>query len=154
MGACRTVDPAREAGWQQAPCRGARSDGRDYVYFEHGMPVACDPERPATTQHTVRLSRLVELRRHAGSHPSRALCGVSRARRTRSQPDRRRCRSKFVFPVFSPFRLRVSHHLDHATFPAPATSNAACGFPRTTLSCLLRLKAYGTYPAGATFDIG
>src|SRR5271170_7979343 len=35
----------------------------------------------------------------------------------------------FVFPVVSPFRLRVSHHLDHATFPAPASSNAACGFP-------------------------
>ena len=29
------------------------------------------------------------LRRHARSHPSRALCGVPRARRTRSQPDRR-----------------------------------------------------------------
>jgi hypothetical protein len=40
-----------------------------------------------------------------------------------------RFRSKFVFPVVSPFRLRVSHHLDRATFPAPATSNAACGFP-------------------------
>ena len=25
---------------------------------------------------------------------------------------------------------------------------------RTTLSCLLRAKAYGTYPAGATFDHG
>jgi hypothetical protein len=33
----------------------------------------------------------------------------------------------FVFPVVSPFRLRVSQHLDHATFPIPATSNAACG---------------------------
>src|SRR5881227_396901 len=32
------------------------------VYFEHRMPVACDPERLAATQHTVRLSRLVELR--------------------------------------------------------------------------------------------
>src|SRR5229473_1316524 len=41
----------------------------------------------------------------------------------------RRFRSKFGFPVVSPFRLRVSHYLDHATFPAPATSNAACGFP-------------------------
>src|SRR5260370_826148 len=38
-------------------------------------------------------------------------------------------RSKFGFLVVSPFRLRVSHYLDHATFPAPATSNAACGFP-------------------------
>src|SRR5437870_5199043 len=32
-------------------------------------------------------------------------------------------------PVASPFRLRVSQHLDHAAFPVPATSNAACGFP-------------------------
>ena len=50
------------------------------VYFEHGMPVAGDPERPAATQHGARLSRLVELRRHARSHPSRAVCGVPRAR--------------------------------------------------------------------------
>src|SRR6476619_6514210 len=35
----------------------------------------------------------------------------------------------FVFPVASPFRLRVSHHCDRATFPVPAPSNAACGFP-------------------------
>ena len=45
---------------QQAPCRGARSDERDHVYFEHRMPVACDPERSAAAQHTFRLSRLVE----------------------------------------------------------------------------------------------
>src|SRR5262249_39071024 len=31
----------------------------------------------------------------------------------------RGCRSMFVFPVVSPFRLRVSHDLAHATFPAP-----------------------------------
>ncbi len=37
--------------------------------------------------------------------------------------------TKFVFPVGSLFRPRVSHHLDHATFPASAASNAACGFP-------------------------
>src|SRR5262249_33922175 len=81
----RTIDPAGQARRQQAPCRGARSDERDHVYFEHGMPVACDPERSAAAQHTFRLSRLVELRRHAGSHPSRALCGVSGARGTRSE---------------------------------------------------------------------
>src|ERR1700720_4799162 len=52
------------------------------------MPVAGDPERPATAQHAVRLSRLVELGRHAGSHPSRALCGMPGARRTGSQPNR------------------------------------------------------------------
>jgi hypothetical protein len=28
-----------------------------------------------------------------------------------------------------PFGCEVSQHLDRATFPAPATSNAACGFP-------------------------
>ena len=30
-------------------------------------------------------------------------------------------------------------------------SNGAHGFPACTLTCLLRLKGYGTYPAGATF---
>ncbi len=35
----------------------------------------------------------------------------------------------FVFPVDLPFRLQVSQHLDRTPFPAPATSNAACGFP-------------------------
>src|SRR6266436_2731080 len=92
MGACRTIDPARQARRQQAPCRGARSDERDHVYFEHGMPVACDPERSAAAQHTFRLSRLVELRRHAGSHPSRALCGVSGARR----PDFQKALAKIL----------------------------------------------------------
>ena len=37
---------------------------------------------------TLLLSRLVELGRHAGSHPTRTLCGVSGARRTGSQPHR------------------------------------------------------------------
>jgi hypothetical protein len=41
----------------------------------------------------------------------------------------RRFRSKFGFPVVSPFRLRVSHYLDHATSPAPSASHATCGFP-------------------------
>ena len=34
------------------------------------------------------------------------------------------------------------------TFPIPATSNVAHGFPAYTLTCLLHLKGYGTYPAG------
>src|SRR5215831_18788233 len=54
-----------------------------------------------------------------------------------------------LFP--RPFGCEVSQHRDHATFPVPATSNAACGFPACTLTCLLHLKGYGTYPAGATF---
>jgi len=41
----------------------------------------------------------------------------------------RRFRSKFVFSVDSLFHARVSHHLDRGTFPPPATSNAAEGFP-------------------------
>ena len=56
-----------------------------------------------------------------------------------------------MFTVCSPFRLRVSQYLDHATFPVPAASNALCGFPACTLTCLIHLKSYGTYPAGATF---
>ena len=39
-----------------------------------------------------------------------------------------------MFTVYSPFRLRVSQHLDHATFPVPASSNAACGFPALRLT--------------------
>ena len=34
-----------------------------------------------------------------------------------------------MFTVSSLFRLRVSQYLDHATFPVPSTSHAACGFP-------------------------
>jgi hypothetical protein len=40
--------------------------------------------------------------------------------------------------------MRVSQHLDLATYPAPATSNAACGFPRTALSCSFLATGYGT----------
>src|SRR5882724_3354475 len=89
MGVCRTADSAGQVGRQQAPHRRARSDERDHVCLEHGLPVASDPERSAPAQHAVRLSGLVELGRHAGSHPSRALCGMPGSRRTGSQPDRR-----------------------------------------------------------------
>jgi hypothetical protein len=33
----------------------------------------------------------------------------------------------------------------------PRRTNALCGFPACTLTCLIHLKSYGTYPAGATF---
>jgi hypothetical protein len=58
----------------------------------------------------------------------------------------------FGFPVGSLFRLRVSHYLDHATFPGPSTSNDSMRISRTTLPHLLHAKAYGTYPAGSTFS--
>src|SRR5437763_16574084 len=67
MGACRTIDPARQARRQQAPCRGARSDERDHVYFEHGMPVACDPERSAAAQHTFPLFDYLDLWSYDGT---------------------------------------------------------------------------------------
>src|SRR5215469_1052185 len=47
--------------------------------------------------------------------------------------------------------MRVSHHLDPATYPAPATSNAACGFPRTALSCSLLATGYETGTAQVAF---
>src|SRR5215510_15716531 len=54
-------------------------------------------------------------------------------------------------PLPRPFGCEVSQYLGHATFPVPATSNAAYGFPACALTCLLHLKGYGTYPARATF---
>ena len=38
-------------------------------------------------------------------------------------------RSMFVFPVGPLFRLRVSHHLDHAPFPHPAHQTGRADFP-------------------------
>jgi hypothetical protein len=35
----------------------------------------------------------------------------------------------FVFPVGPLFRLRVSHHLDHAPFPHPAHQTGRADFP-------------------------
>jgi transposase len=46
-------------------------------------------EGPAAAQHGERLLLPLELRRHAGSHPSRALPQVSGVGRARGQPDRR-----------------------------------------------------------------
>src|SRR5262249_58218168 len=47
--------------------------------------------------------------------------------------------------------MRVSHHLAPAAYPAPATSNAACGFPRTALSCSFLATAYETGTAQVAF---
>ena len=69
------IPPARRGGNKRHVDEREVMNGIN-VYFEHGMPVAGDPERPAATQDGARLSRLVELRRDARSHSSRALCGV------------------------------------------------------------------------------
>src|SRR6266481_427938 len=89
MGARCPANSCCQARRQSAPCRCARSDERDHVHLEHGLPMAGDPQRPAAEEHAVRLSRPVELGRHAGLHPSCALCRVPRARRAGSKPHRR-----------------------------------------------------------------
>ena len=58
-------------------------------------------------------------------------------------PNSEAVRPKLVFPVGSLFRLRVSHHLGRATFfPAPASSNAACGFAALRSPVSLRLARH------------
>src|SRR6266849_3927227 len=68
-------------------------------------------------------------------------------------------RSKFGFPVVSPFRLRVSHYLDHATSPAPSTSHATCGFPALRAPIcftpsLWDLSCWGDFRPVASHSIG
>jgi hypothetical protein len=57
----------------------------------------------------------------------------------------------FVFPVASPFRLRVVT----ASRPYPRFQSRhverSVWISLTTLTCLLRIEGYGTYPAGAIF---
>jgi hypothetical protein len=51
-----------------------------------------------------------------------------------------------------PFGCEVSQHLDHAYVSSPRHVERKMRISRFTLTCLLHLKGYGTYPAGATFD--
>jgi hypothetical protein len=53
-----------------------------------------------------------------------------------------------------PFGCEVSQHLDHAHVSSPRHVERSVWISLTTLTCLLRLKVYGTYPAGATFCCG
>ena len=56
---------------------------------EHRLPMARRAEGPAAAFDALRLLRSLELGRHAGSHPRRALREVSRSGRSRGEPDRR-----------------------------------------------------------------
>ena len=58
-----------------------------------------------------------------------------------------------MFPVGSLFRLRVSHHLGRATFSAPASSNAACGFPALRSPVCFASRLMRPIPAGAAFGL-
>jgi transposase len=83
------ADPCGSA-WRQPPPFGrARTRRRVDVYFEHRLSVAGNPQGFAGAFDALRLFRPVELRRHAWAHSRNALWKVSRASRTRGQPDRR-----------------------------------------------------------------
>ena len=81
------IPPARRGGNRRHVDVREVMNGIMYVLSKES--VASDPKRPSAAQHGARLSGLVELRRHARSHPSRALYGVPRTGRSRSQSDRR-----------------------------------------------------------------
>jgi hypothetical protein len=53
-----------------------------------------------------------------------------------------------------PFGCEVSQHLDHTHVSSPRHVERSVWISLTTLTCLLRIKGYGTYPAGATFGRG
>ena len=51
-----------------------------------------------------------------------------------------------------PFGCEVSQHLDHAYVSSPRHVERNGRISRFTLTCLLRVEVYATYPAGATFN--
>ena len=85
------IPPAKHGG-RKAQGRCARGREWDHVRIEHGLPMALCSQGPAAQEHALRLFRSVDLRRHVGEYPSRALCEVSRANRARGQPYRLRHR--------------------------------------------------------------
>jgi len=85
MGAGRTADPAGQDWRWQAYGDHAGSGERPDVHSLDRLSVARDPQTPATEEFGLRLLRSVDLRRHLGSHPPRALSAVSRTRAERGQ---------------------------------------------------------------------
>jgi hypothetical protein len=53
-----------------------------------------------------------------------------------------------------PFGCEVSQHRDRAYVSSPRHIERRVWISHATLTCLLRLKGYATYPAGATFGRG
>jgi hypothetical protein len=66
------IPPAKAGGGKRRQDMRAVMNG--HVYPEHRLPMALPSEGFSAAQHGPRLLRLVALRRHAGSHPSRTLC--------------------------------------------------------------------------------
>src|SRR6476620_7637812 len=92
MGACLAADPARQARRRQAHGDHARGGERPHVYSVDRLPVAGHSERPAAAFDHPWIFRSVELGWHARSHPSHALCEMSRSAWPGSQSHRRRHR--------------------------------------------------------------
>ena len=80
------LPPAKPGGNKRTVNLREIANGLMYI-LSTGLPVARDSERPAATLDPARLFRSVELGRHARSHPSRALCRMSRTRGARGFPD-------------------------------------------------------------------
>src|ERR1019366_807895 len=73
MEAGRTFDPTWQARRRQAAGDHACGGERAHVRSLNRLSVARDPERPATEKHDLRLFRSVDLWRHIGTDPPRAL---------------------------------------------------------------------------------
>jgi hypothetical protein len=82
-----------------------------------------------------------------GCHASGAAGQCPRVVRS-GRPWGGQCRSMFVFTVVSPFRLRVSHHLDRAAFPIPATRFRSSSRRRAMLMVLIAALCGGRLADG------
>src|SRR2546422_4203382 len=94
MGACRAHGPTGQARRPQAHDRRARDFERNFLRAVDRLPMAGAAQRPAAEEHSVGLFRPVDLGWHAGAHPSRALCGGTRAGGTGGKPDHGEGRAK------------------------------------------------------------
>jgi len=81
-------DPAGAAWRAQTVGKCARSVERDILRAVDRLPMEGFAEGLSAEEHGARLSRPVELGRHAGAHSSCALRGGARAGGPRGQPDR------------------------------------------------------------------
>src|SRR6476469_9312447 len=105
MGTGRTADPTGQDWRWQAQGEHAGGGERPPVHSLDRLSVARDPERPAAEKLGLRLLRSVDLWRHIGADPLRALSAVSRTsaagsesdRRHHRQPEREKARKKMLW---------------------------------------------------------
>ena len=99
---------------------------------------------PLASNFGCRGSRGVYVRAERGSLPPRGRVGDWRAGLGRSLCS--------LLP--RPFGCEVSQHRDRAYVSSLRHVERSVWISLTTLTCLLRITGYGTYPAGATFGGG